>query len=328
MGEIRQLAASASISLEGCQIVDVPTPQEAARTGVAMAHEGRIAALMKGSLHSRIFLHELGHHEGGLRTARRMSHVYVLDAPQAPRVLLVSDGAVNIAPDLGTRCDIVQNSIDLAHMLGIGRPRVALLSAVEVVNPDLPSTLDAAVMCKMAERGQITGGVVDGPLALDNAISPEAARCKGVTSPVAGLADILVVLGSGGGQYPGQADDLHRAGARGGHCHGHARPGHPDQPGRPGAGARAVMHGGGGHDRAGLRGIRLPRGPARMTAGHDGCKQGPRPLAGCCPCGPSPLLGRPVCSCSAVPAMRRGGGLCSSRRDDAVACPTWWQGKG
>ncbi|ATU73498.1 Phosphate acetyltransferase [Gluconacetobacter sp. SXCC-1] len=193
VAEIRQLAASASISLEGCQMVDVPTPQEAARTGVAMAHEGRIAALMKGSLHSRIFLHELGHHEGGLRTARRMSHVYVLDAPQAPRVLLVSDGAVNIAPDLGTRCDIVQNSIDLAHMLGIGRPRVALLSAVEVVNPDLPSTLDAAVMCKMAERGQITGGVVDGPLALDNAISPEAARCKGVTSPVAGLADILVV---------------------------------------------------------------------------------------------------------------------------------------
>ncbi|KAB8123438.1 bifunctional enoyl-CoA hydratase/phosphate acetyltransferase [Komagataeibacter medellinensis] len=193
VAEIRALAASAAILLDGCQMVDVPTAQDAAHTGVAMAHEGKVAALMKGSLHSRIFLHELGHHEGGLRTARRMSHVYVLDAPQAPRVLLVSDGAVNIAPDLNTRCDIVQNSIDLARMLGIGQPRVALLSAVEVINPDLPSTLDAAVICKMAERGQITGGVVDGPLALDNAISPEAARCKGVASPVAGLADILVV---------------------------------------------------------------------------------------------------------------------------------------
>ncbi|MCE2565922.1 bifunctional enoyl-CoA hydratase/phosphate acetyltransferase [Komagataeibacter sp. FNDCF1] len=191
--EIRQLAASASLSLDGCRMVDVPTPQDAARRGVAMAHGGTVAALMKGSLHSRIFLHELGHHEGGLRTERRMSHVYVLDAPQAPRVLLVSDSAVNIAPDLATRCDIVQNSIDLARMLGIAQPRVALLSAVEVVNPDLPSTLDAAIVCKMAERGQITGGVVDGPLALDNAISPEAARCKGVASPVAGLADILVV---------------------------------------------------------------------------------------------------------------------------------------
>ncbi|GBQ44257.1 bifunctional enoyl-CoA hydratase/phosphate acetyltransferase [Komagataeibacter sucrofermentans] len=190
---IRQMAAASGVSLAGCAFIDLPTAEDAARHGVRMARDGEVAALMKGSLHSRIFLHELGHHEGGLRTARRMSHVYVLDAPQAPRVLLVSDGAVNIAPDLETRRDIVQNSIDLAHMLGLPQPKVAVLSAVEVVNPALPSTLDAAVLCKMAERGQITGAVLDGPLALDNAVSPEAARCKGVVSPVAGLADILVV---------------------------------------------------------------------------------------------------------------------------------------
>ncbi|GAB6967925.1 phosphate acetyltransferase [Komagataeibacter kakiaceti JCM 25156] len=189
---MRHMAATAGIDLSGCLFADVPTPEDAARQGVRMAHDGKVAALMKGSLHSRIFLHELGHHEGGLRTTRRMSHVYVIDAPQAPRVLLVTDGAVNIAPEIEARRDIVQNSIDLGHMLGLPQPRVALLSAVEMVNPALPSTLDAAILCKMAERGQITGGVVDGPLAFDNAISPEAARCKGVVSPVAGLADILV----------------------------------------------------------------------------------------------------------------------------------------
>ncbi|WP_395372225.1 bifunctional enoyl-CoA hydratase/phosphate acetyltransferase [Komagataeibacter diospyri] len=190
---IGQMAKDAGVTLSGCRNVDVPTDGDAAREGVRMAREGTVAALMKGSLHSRIFLHELGHHEGGLRTTRRMSHVYVLDAPQAPRVLLVTDGAVNIAPDLEARRDIVQNSIDLGHMLGMARPKVAVLSAVEMVNPDLPSTLDAAILCKMAERGQITGAVLDGPLALDNAVSPEAARCKGVVSPVAGQADILVV---------------------------------------------------------------------------------------------------------------------------------------
>ncbi|GBQ37716.1 bifunctional enoyl-CoA hydratase/phosphate acetyltransferase [Komagataeibacter saccharivorans] len=189
---IRQMAATSGIDLTACHIADVATPEDAARHGVQMAHGGKVAALMKGSLHSRIFLHELGHHEGGLRTTRRMSHVYVIDAPQAPRVLLVTDGAVNIAPEIDMRRDIVQNSIDLARMLGLDQPKVALLSAVEMVNPALPSTLDAAILCKMAERGQITGGILDGPLAFDNAISPEAAACKGVVSPVAGLADILV----------------------------------------------------------------------------------------------------------------------------------------
>jgi phosphate acetyltransferase len=131
--------------------------------------------------------------EPRLRTARRMSHVFVIDAPAYPRLLLVSDAAINIYPTVEEKVDIVQNAIDLAHVLAIRRPRVAILSAVETVSPRIKSTLDAAVLCKMADRGQITGGVLDGPLAFDNAVSPEAARAKGIRSPVAGRADILIV---------------------------------------------------------------------------------------------------------------------------------------
>ena len=131
--------------------------------------------------------------DSGLRTARRLSHVYLMDVPGYARPLLVTDAAINIAPSLADKRDIIQNAIDLAHILGNAAPRVAVLSAVETVNPAIPSTVDAAALCKMAERGQISGGIVDGPLAFDNAVSPEAAREKGIVSPVAGLADILVV---------------------------------------------------------------------------------------------------------------------------------------
>ena len=149
--------------------------------------------LMKGSLHTDELLHEVVKSETGLRTGRRLSHVYLMDVPTYPRPLLVTDAAVNIAPDLEAKRDIIQNAIDLALIMGITRPRVAVLSAVETVNSQLRSTLDAAALCKMADRGQITGGVVDGPLAFDNAVSPQAAAGKGIVSPVAGQADIIVV---------------------------------------------------------------------------------------------------------------------------------------
>jgi phosphotransacetylase len=158
-----------------------------------MARAGDVEALMKGSLHTDELMHEVLARETGLATERRVSHVFVMDVPAYPRPLFITDAAINIAPGLWEKRDIVQNAIDLAHVLGIETPRVAILSAVETVTPTIRSTLDAAALCKMAERGQITGGVVDGPLAFDNAVSEEAARIKAIASPVAGRADILVV---------------------------------------------------------------------------------------------------------------------------------------
>jgi phosphate acetyltransferase len=149
--------------------------------------------VMKGSLHSDELLGAVAKRDTGLRTARRISHVFVMDVPTHPQTLFITDAAVNIAPDLRAKRDIVQNAIDLYAGLGLGTPKVAILSAVETVNPDIPSTIDAAALCKMADRGQITGGELDGPLAFDNAISPEAVRIKGIKSPVAGQAQILVV---------------------------------------------------------------------------------------------------------------------------------------
>ena len=150
-------------------------------------------ALMKGALHTDELMHAVLDHERGLRTARRMSHVFAIDAPGYPRPLFVTDAAINIYPTLADKHDIVQNAIDLAHALGIAQPRVAILSAVETVTESIRSTLDAAALCKMADRGQITGGILDGPLAFDNAVSEEAAKTKGIVSPVAGRADIFVV---------------------------------------------------------------------------------------------------------------------------------------
>ncbi|HVY17820.1 MAG TPA: bifunctional enoyl-CoA hydratase/phosphate acetyltransferase [Rhodopila sp.] len=191
--KIRAAAASANIDIAAWRLVDAPHSHAAAARAVALVRAGEAALLMKGSLHTDELLHEVVAADTGLRTERRLSHVYVMDVPTYPRPLLITDAAVNIAPTLEAKHDIVQNAIDLAHVMGVEQPKVAILSAVEVVNPAMASTLDAAALCKMADRGQITGGVVDGPLAFDNAVSPAAARQKGIVSPVAGQADILVV---------------------------------------------------------------------------------------------------------------------------------------
>jgi phosphate acetyltransferase len=158
-----------------------------------MVRSGEIESLMKGSLHTDELLAAVVPSATGLRTARRISHVFLMDVPAYPRMLLVTDAAINIAPTAKDKVDIVQNAIDLAHVLGIEQPKVAILAAIETVNPGMQATIDAAILCKMADRGQITGGVLDGPLAFDNAISEEAARIKKIISPVAGRADILLV---------------------------------------------------------------------------------------------------------------------------------------
>jgi len=190
---IRATAQKAGLDISRFEIVDAATEEEAAATAVRLVQDGKAHSLMKGSLHTDILMHAVVAKDGGLRTGRRISHVFVLDVPTYPDVLFVTDAAINIFPDLETKRDIIQNAIDLHVGLDLGEPRVAILSAVEVINPKIPGTTDAASLCKMAERGQITGGILDGPLAMDNAISAEAAAIKGIHSPVAGHAQILVV---------------------------------------------------------------------------------------------------------------------------------------
>ena len=186
-------AEAAGIGLAGVEIVDVPHSHAAAARGVALVREGRAEMLMKGSLHTDELISAVLDSATGLRTGRRVSHVFIMDVPGHAETLFITDAAINITPDLETKRDIIQNAIELCHALGNPAPRVAVLSAVETVTPKIPSTIDAAALCKMAERGQITGGLIDGPLAFDNAIDPEAARIKGITSPVAGRAQVLVV---------------------------------------------------------------------------------------------------------------------------------------
>ncbi|HET8610038.1 MAG TPA: bifunctional enoyl-CoA hydratase/phosphate acetyltransferase [Burkholderiales bacterium] len=190
---ITALCREAQLDSASCSIIDIDGPAAAAREAAAMVERGEVRCLMKGSLHTDELMSVALSRDAGLRTARRVSHVFVMDVPTHDRLLLISDCAVNIAPDLPAKREIVQNAIALAHALGIAMPHVALLSAVETVNPAIPSTLDAAALCKMADRGQITGAVLDGPLAFDNAISAQAAHTKGIDSPVSGRADILIV---------------------------------------------------------------------------------------------------------------------------------------
>ncbi len=191
--KIRQLAAANNLSLDGCTLVNSAHSHDSAAIAVKLAREGKVEALMKGSLHTDELLEEVVHKTTGLRTARRISHVFIMDVPTYPRLLFITDAAVNVAPTLEDKVDILQNVIDLAIMLKISEPKVAILAAVETVNPKMQATLDAAALCKMADRGQIKGGLVDGPLAFDNAISMAAARTKGIRSAVAGQADILLV---------------------------------------------------------------------------------------------------------------------------------------
>ena len=191
--KIRAVAAAEKVDLAPYRIVSTEHSHAAAEKAVAMARAGEVEALMKGSLHTDELMGAVVPSATGLRTARRISHVFILDVPAYPRPLMVTDAAINIFPDLECKADIVQNAIELAQILGIEQPKVAILSAVETINPKIQSTLDAAALCKMADRGQITGGLLDGPLAFDNAISEEAAKTKKIVSLVAGKADILLV---------------------------------------------------------------------------------------------------------------------------------------
>jgi phosphotransacetylase len=188
---IQEIAASSGIDLGQVEIVDVPDNLAAAKA-VELIREGRAEILMKGSLHTDELMSAIVARDGGLRTGRRISHVFVMDVPTYHKVLIVTDGAINIAPVLEDKVDICQNAIDLAVSLGLDKPKVAILAAVETVNSKMPATLDAAALCKMAERGQIKNGILDGPLAFDNAISKQAAKMKGIKSAVAGDPDILL----------------------------------------------------------------------------------------------------------------------------------------
>lgn len=192
---IQEIASAEKVDLKSYSVIEAEDPIGSASQAAAFVKSGKAEILMKGSLHTDELMSVVVSKEAGLRTARRMSHVFVMDVPSYDRLLLITDAAVNIAPDLRIKQDIVQNAIDLAHVLGIATPRVAILSAVETVNPDMPATLDAAALCKMADRGQITGAILDGPLAFDNAISEKAAQTKGIKSPVSGQVDILLVPG-------------------------------------------------------------------------------------------------------------------------------------
>lgn len=190
---MRAAAAQAGLNIDAFEIIDTPHSHASAAQAVALVRAGRVDALMKGSLHTEELMAEVVDRTTGLRTARRVSHCFVMDVPGRSEPLIITDAAVNIAPSLAEKVDIVQNAIDLAHALGFPEVRVAILSAMETVNPAVPSTIEAAALCKMADRGQITGALLDGPLALDNAIDPEAARVKQIRSTVAGHANVLVV---------------------------------------------------------------------------------------------------------------------------------------
>jgi phosphate acetyltransferase len=191
--KIRSVGDEEGVDLSPYQIVSTEHSVAAAEKAVALVRAGEIDSLMKGSLHTDELMAAVVPSATGLRTARRISHVFIMDVPAYPQILLVTDAAINIAPAAKDKIDIVQNAIDLAHILGVSEPRVAILAAVETVNTLMPATVDAAVLCKMADRGQITGGILDGPLAFDNAVSEEAARIKKISSPVAGKANILLV---------------------------------------------------------------------------------------------------------------------------------------
>ena len=191
--EMRALAAKIGVDISPYPVLDADNEVKAAEISVSMCRSGGAQAMMKGSLHTDELMKVAMARDTGLRTSRRITHVFVMDTPAYARTLLISDAAINIKPELEDKIHIVQNAIDLAHALGIPEPKVALLSAVETVNPKIPSTMEAAALCKMADRGQITGGILDGPLAFDTAVSKHAAEIKHLNSPVTGQADILIV---------------------------------------------------------------------------------------------------------------------------------------
>jgi phosphotransacetylase len=189
----KDLADTLTLNIRPFSVIHASSPEEAASTAVRLAREGQVKMLMKGDLHTSVLMHPIVQSEGGLKARRRISHVFFIDVPSYPRPLLISDAAINVAPNLSVKADIVRNAIDFAHLVGIAVPRVAILAAEETVSENMAATLDAAALCKMADRGQIKGAILDGPLAFDNAISQAAADIKGIVSKVAGCADILLV---------------------------------------------------------------------------------------------------------------------------------------
>ncbi len=190
---VRGAASQAGLDIGAMELVKSAHSHDSAAKAVELVTAGRVEALMKGSLHTDELMSAVVSKQSGIRTARRISHCFIMDVPGHPDPLIITDAAVNIAPDLDAKVDIIQNAIDLAHAMGLAEVRVAILSAMETVTAKVPSTIEAAALCKMAERGQIVGALLDGPLALDNAISPEAAAIKKIVSPVAGRANVLVV---------------------------------------------------------------------------------------------------------------------------------------
>ena len=212
--KVTTVARQHGVDISRFELIDAPYSEAAAARAVQLVHEAKGELLMKGSLHTDELMRAVTSSANGLRTARRISHVFVMDVPTYAETLFITDAAINIAPDLDAKRDIVQNAIDLYKQIGLGTPRVAILSAVETVTTKIPSTIEAAALCKMADRGQITGGVLDGPLAFDNAIDPEAARIKGIVSEVAGRAQILVRPRPRSRQHAGKEPDLPRQGRR------------------------------------------------------------------------------------------------------------------
>lgn len=190
---IHEVASEFGFDINNFEIITTEHSHDSAKAAVEMARDGKVSAIMKGKIHTDELMSAVVSREGGLRTSRRMSHVFAFDVPTYPRPLFITDAAINIDPDLETKADIIRNVIDLTHILGIENPRVAILSAVETVTSKIESTLHAAALCKMADRGQIKGGLLDGPLAFDNAISEEAVKIKGIKSEVAGKAEVLIV---------------------------------------------------------------------------------------------------------------------------------------
>jgi phosphate acetyltransferase len=191
--KISAVAREHGLEIDGFEIIDAPHSEAAAAKGVELVRESKGELLMKGSLHTDELMRAVTSGQTGLRTARRISHVFIMDVPTYAETIFLTDAAINIAPDLDAKRDIIQNVVDLFTQVGLGTPRVAILSAVETVTSKIPSTIDAAALCKMADRGQITGAILDGPLAFDNAVDPGAAKIKGIKSEVAGRAQILVV---------------------------------------------------------------------------------------------------------------------------------------
>ncbi len=256
---LQALAASTGLDISGLPLVASEHSHDSAAKAVALVREAKAEALMKGSLHTDEVMGAVVAHDSGLRTERRISHCFIMDVPGYAAPLIITDAAVNIAPTLEEKRDIVQNAIDLAHAIGLERPLVAILSATETVNPKVASTVEAAALCKMADRGQITGGVLDGPLALDNAINPEAAAIKQIVSPVAGRANVLVVPNLEAGNMLAKSLSFLAGAEVRRHRAGRAGADHPDQPcgradhapgllrgGRAGGGMAAPYRRGGG----------------------------------------------------------------------------------